>query len=78
MYISGVSVAKISHETNLSKGRIFTMLRNPIYIGKIKYAGKLSQGNHESIISQELFDLAQEIHKKAGKKVRLYKSFPLA
>ena len=78
MYISGVSVAKISHETNLSKGRIFTMLRNPIYIGKIKYDGKFLQGNHEPIISQELFDLAQEIHKKAAKKVRLYKSFPLA
>jgi len=78
MYISGVQVAKIFHETNLSKGRIFTILRNPIYIGKIKYDDKLLQGIHEPIISQELFDLAQEIHKKAAKKVRLYKSFPLA
>ena len=43
MYISAISVAKISHETNLSKSRIFTMLRNPIYIGKIKYDGKLLQ-----------------------------------
>ena len=40
-YISGVSAAKISHETNLSKGRIFTILRNPIYIGKIKYNEKI-------------------------------------
>lgn len=77
-YISAISVAKISHETNLSKSRIFTMLRNPIYIGKIKYDGKLLHGNHEPIISQELFDLAQEIHKKAAEKVRLYKNFPLA
>jgi len=78
MYISAISITKISHETNLSKSKIFTMLRNPIYLGKIKYDGKLLQGNHESIISQELFDLAQEIHKKAAKKVKLYKSFPLA
>jgi site-specific DNA recombinase len=75
MYISGVSVAKISHETNLSKGRIFTIFRNPIYVGKIKYDGKLLHGNHKPIISQELFDLIQEIHKKAVKKIRLYKIF---
>ena len=75
MYISGVSVAKISHETNLLKGRIFTMLRNPTYIGKIKYGGRLLQGNHEQIISQDLFNLAQEMHKKSFKKVRLNKNF---
>jgi len=77
-YISGVSIAKISHKTNLSKSRILTILRNPVYIGKIKYNEKLFQGNHKSIMSQELFDLAQEIHKKAAKKVRLYKSFPFS
>ena len=77
-YISGINVANISRQTNLSKSRISTILRNPIYIGKIKYDGKLLQGNHVPIISQELFNLAQEKHEKAFKKVRLYKSFPLA
>ena len=75
MYISGITVAKISRETNLSKSRIFAMLRNPIYIGKIKYDGKLLHGNHEEIISQDLFNLAQEMHKKSFKKVRLNKNF---
>jgi len=77
-YISGISVAKISHETNLSKSRIFTILRNPVYIGKIKYNEKIQQGNHVSIISQELFNLAQQMHKKCFKKIRLNKSFLLS
>ena len=77
-YISGVSAAKISHETNLSKSRIFTILRNPVYIGIIKYNKKIQQGNHVSIISQELFDLAQQMHKKCFKKIRLNKSFLLS
>nr|MBU1328618.1 recombinase family protein [Candidatus Omnitrophota bacterium] len=62
----------------LSKSHIYTILRNPIYVGKIKYAGKLSQGNHDPIISQDIFDLAQEIHKKKVRKLRLYKNYSLA
>ena len=77
-YISSVSIAKISHDTNLLKSRIFTILRNPVYIGKIKYNEKIQQGNHEPIISQELFDLAQQMHKKCFKKIRLNKSFLLS
>ena len=77
-YIFGINVANISRKTNLSKSRIFTILRNPIYIGKIKYDGKLLRGNHEAIISQELFDLAQQMHKKCFKKIRLNKSFLLS
>jgi len=77
-YISGINVANISCKTNLLKSRIFTILRNPIYIGKIKYGGKLLRGNHTPIISQELFDLAQQMHKKFFKKIRLNKSFLLS
>jgi len=77
-YIFGINVANISRKTNLSKSRIFTILRNPIYIGKIKYDGKLLHGNHKAIISQELFDLAQQMHKKCFKKIRLNKSFLLS
>ena len=61
MDISGVSVAKISHKTNLSKGRIFTMLRNPIYIGQIRIRNKegdleeIVKGAHKGIITEEVF-----------------------
>ncbi|MHB1442052.1 MAG: recombinase family protein, partial [Candidatus Humimicrobiaceae bacterium] len=77
-YISGINVAKISHQTNLSKSRIFTILRNQVYIGKIKYEGKLLQGNHGPIISQELFNSAQQMHKKCFKKIKLNESFLLS
>ena len=77
-YIAGDSIAKISKNVGQSKSRIFTILRNPIYIGKIKYAGKFSQGNHSPIISEDIFNLAQETHKKKVRKLRLYKDYPFA
>jgi site-specific DNA recombinase len=77
-YISSINIANISRQTSLSKSRISTILRNPVYIGKIKYDGKLLRGNHKLIISQELFDLAQQMHKKCFKKIRLNKSFLLS
>ena len=88
-YITNRSIAKIYYnlKTNnieannglpLSKSRIYSILRNPIYIGKIKYDGKFSQGNHEPIISQDIFNLAQEIHKKKVRKLRLYKNHSLS
>ena len=63
---------------NLSKSRIANMLRNPIYTGKIRYANKLYQGIHEPIISEDIFNLAQELHKKKRRTIRLYKNYSLA
>ena len=77
-YIAGQPIAKISKIVGLSKNRVCTILKSPIYIGQIKYAGKFSQGKHEPIISQNIFDLAQEIHKKKVRKLRLYKDYTLA
>ena len=88
-YITNRSIAKIynnlktddikaSNELPLSKSRIYNILRNPIYIGKIKYDGQLLQGNHKPIISEDIFGIAQNIHKKKVRKLRLYKKYPLA
>ena len=35
---------------------LHVLLKNPIYCGLIRYKGVVSQGNHESIITRELFD----------------------
>ena len=56
---------------------ISDILRNVAYTGKIKYADKIYQGEHKPIISEELFNLAQNIHKKRIKKFRLYKNYLL-
>jgi len=79
-YISSgslISVCKKLKDSH-SKSHISYILRNIIYTGKIKYAGKVYQGNHQPIISDEVFNLAQEIHKKNIRNLRVYKDYSLA
>ena len=88
-YVTSNSTSKIYDEMkdkdirnregqHFSKSAIPHILRNPVYTGKIKYAGKFSQGVHQPIISGDMFDLAQEIHKKRIRTLRVYKNYPLA
>jgi site-specific DNA recombinase len=60
---------------NFSKTNIGHILRNVIYIGKIKHRGEIYQGIHEPIISEEIFTLAQKIHKEKQRNFRVYKNF---
>ncbi len=43
-----------------SSSTVYHCLTKPIYAGKIHYLGKLYPGRHQAIISQEMFDEAQE------------------
>ena len=63
---------------SFTKGVIHYILRNIVYTGKLKYAGKIYQGIHQPIISEELFNLAQETHKEKVKTLRVYKNFLLS
>ena len=87
-YIENQSIAKVISELltgnikdskglTLSKSRIYNILRNPIYTGKIKYDGKLLKGNHRPIVSDEIFDIAHKIHRKRVKKLHLHKNHSL-
>ena len=58
-----------------TKSNLGYILRNIVYTGKIKYAGKIYQGIHQPIISEKVFELAQKIHKRKKRKFRLYKNF---
>ena len=58
-----------------TKSHLENILRNIVYIGKIKYSGKVYEGIHEPLISEEVFNLAQQIHKEKIRKLRLYKEF---
>ena len=60
---------------NFSKTILAYLLRNPVYVGKIKHNGEIYQGIHEPIISEEIFALAQKIHKEKQKNFRVYKNF---
>ncbi len=63
---------------NFSKSAIHYILRNIVYTGKLNYAGKIYQGIHQPIISEELFNFAQETHKEKVKTLRVYKDFVLS
>jgi hypothetical protein len=60
---------------NFSKTNLAHILRNAVYIGKIKFNNKIYQGIHRPIISEEIFALAQKIHKEKRKNFRVYKNF---
>ncbi len=62
-------------EKNFSKTNIAHILRNVVYLGKIKHNNEIYQGIHEPIISEEIFALAQKIHKEKEKNFRVYKNF---
>ncbi len=60
----------------LCRTTLDSMLKNIFYTGKFKYAGKIWQGQHEPIISRELFDTCQSmlaIHNKFACRKRKYK-----
>jgi site-specific DNA recombinase len=44
----------------LSRGHLYTLLNNPIYVGKTRHKGKVFDGQHEPIVSDEVWDRVQE------------------
>lgn len=44
----------------LVRSKIMSLLRNPVYLGKIPYGGKIFQGCHDAIISPDLFRQVQD------------------
>ena len=46
-----------------SRGHLYCLLSNPIYIGKIPHKGKLHEGKHEAIIPEVLWEEVQELRR---------------
>lgn len=44
-----------------SRGKIYHLLANPIYIGKIRHQGQLYDGEHQAIIDTETFERVQRL-----------------
>ena len=57
------------------KSHIARILRNSVYTGKVEYSGTTNSGIHIPIISEEIFNKAQIIHKEKEQKLRTYKNF---
>ena len=72
-YKSPLAVAKLMEEAGMktfARASIDRMLRNPIYMGKIKHQGVLYDGQHEAIVSEEIFNAAQNVVAEKPKKQR--------
>ena len=56
MWIAGISYKDICQKFNLPPSTLYQIIKNPIYIGKIKYKGELFKANHPALIKEELFN----------------------
>jgi DNA invertase Pin-like site-specific DNA recombinase len=45
----------------LSRGTLYHLLSNPVYIGKTRHGGKLYEGQHKAIIDQKTWDRTAEL-----------------
>ena len=43
-----------------SRGHVYKLLSNPIYVGRIAHKGQVHEGQHEPIVSQDLWDEVQQ------------------
>jgi site-specific DNA recombinase len=43
-----------------SRGHVYRLLSNPIYVGRIAHKGQVHAGQHEPIVSQDLWDEVQQ------------------
>lgn len=55
MWSSGINYREISKKFNLPPSTLYQIIKNPLYIGKIKYKKKLYRGKHPALIDEELF-----------------------
>lgn len=59
------------------KSRVHELLTDPFYYGKISWNGEIYNGNHESLISKELFDVVQKILSRGKNAPRHEKHLPV-
>lgn len=65
LYIEGYSCEKISHILGLNSEKlVINILQRKINIGLIEYKGIVYNGKHEPIISEDIFNQAQECIKR--------------
>jgi site-specific DNA recombinase len=53
--------------TPFTKGRLFRLLKNPIYIGKIDFNKQLYEGEHEAIVEAATWEKVQQILQRNGR-----------
>jgi len=65
-YAAGEPLPEIRKRYSIAKSTMYVILRNPIYVGKLPYAGEVYQGRHEPLVSQATWDQVQARLPKKG------------
>jgi len=55
MWASGISYRAICQKFNIPASTFYQIIKNPIYLGKVKYKNQLYPGKHPAIIEESLF-----------------------
>jgi site-specific DNA recombinase len=50
-----------SGDKSFARGALYTLLRNPIYVGEIRHKGARYPGQHQQIVERSVWDKAQEL-----------------
>ena len=46
---------------NFSRGALYWLLRNPVYVGQVAHKGQVYEGRQQAIVDRALWDRAQEL-----------------
>jgi len=63
---TNISLTKLAKKFNMTSSGMKKLLKNTTYLGKVKFAHEESQGNHQPILSKQLFEQVQDKIKKLG------------
>lgn len=61
MWAANINYKEICEKYNIPPSTLYQIVKNPIYLGKIKYKGQLYKGKHPALIDEELFKQANAI-----------------
>lgn len=64
MWVAGVNYKEIALKFNLPVSTLYQIIRNPVYLGKVKYKDSLYKGNHPPLVDNELFNKANNKNKQ--------------
>lgn len=56
MYAQGIKYKDICEKFGIPPSTFYEIIKNPTYLGKVQYRGKLYSGNHKPIIDSDLFE----------------------
>jgi len=66
MWVSGIDYKAIAEQFKIAPSTIYTIIKNPVYIGKIRYKKQIYAGKHTPLVTEELFNKANKSEDKDG------------